>query len=174
MSVVRFLDEKHSNSKVLKATVKAVTDWKGTNLQDPILWWQHGWASQTIEILSLYNPHTTFILTYYLHYNIILLPQWRKVVWRGPEREHDANACFWELVVGSGVICGRFGVILEILECRKTMCYWTLVRIVKVYSPQLFQISCKLFWANRFAFCTSLVCVKLRAAWETFVQKSTV
>ena len=70
MSIVRFLDETHSNSKVLKATV----NWKGTNLQDPILWWQHGWASQTIEILSLYNPHTTFSLTYYLHYNIILLP----------------------------------------------------------------------------------------------------
>ena len=32
-SIVRFLDEKHSNSKVLKATVNS----KGTNLQDPIL-----------------------------------------------------------------------------------------------------------------------------------------
>ena len=37
--------------------------------------------------------------------------QWRKIVWRGPARKYDPNACFWEFLVWSGVIWGRFGVI---------------------------------------------------------------
>ena len=44
-----------------------------------------------------------------------------KLFWRGPVRKYVPNACFWELLVWYGVICGRFGVILVRLECRITV-----------------------------------------------------
>ena len=52
-----------------------------------------------------------------------------KLFWWGPVRKYVPNACFWELLVWSGMIWGRFGVILVILECRLTVCYKTICQI---------------------------------------------
>ena len=57
-----------------------------------------------------------------------------KLFWRGPVRKYVPNACSWELLVWSGVIWGRFGVISVILECRIIVFYKMFVRFVNVYS----------------------------------------
>ena len=45
-----------------------------------------------------------------------------KLFFWGLVRKYVANACFWGLLVWSGMIWGRFRVILVILECRITVC----------------------------------------------------
>ena len=45
----------------------------------------------------------------------------KETLFDGPVRKYVPNACFWELLVWYGVICGRFGVILVRLECRITV-----------------------------------------------------
>ena len=84
--------------------------------------------------------------------------QWRKIVWRGPVRKYVPNACSWELLVWSGVICGRFGVILEILECRITVCYKIFCQIWKRSNASAVSNQLHIVLSpNRFAFCTPLI-----------------
>ena len=69
MSIVRFLDETHSNSKVLKATVKAVSDWNAPTYKIPFC---DGNMAGHLKLLKNYHYifrtilsflHTIFIIT---------------------------------------------------------------------------------------------------------------
>lgn len=66
-----------------------------------------------------------------------------KLFWRYLVRKYVPNASSWELLVWSGVIWGRFGVILVILECRIRF-----VRFDNVYLPVGLYTFCILCISN--------------------------
>ena len=85
--------------------------------------------------------------------------QWRKFFWRGPGGKYAPNACSWELLVWSGVIWGRFEVILVISECRITVCNKMYCQILKRFIASIVSNWLQIVSSpNRFEFCTSLIC----------------
>ena len=67
-----------------------------------------------------------------------------RLFWQGPVKKCVPNACSWELLVWSGVIWGRSGVILEWRFCRIVVCDQTFCQICRRLNGSFVSNGCKM------------------------------